>query len=154
MAKSGNELVKVTSDELGQLLTFDEAVKFLTDKGYGVETVDEYLSDGFEEVDKKDLVNRTFLIVMAKMSLSQEYMDDNGDPLPFAVIKVITQDGKRFRFTDGSTGIAQQIKKLETDRPGGAVGAIIPGGLTVSEYKYIDEKGKPTPAKTYYFATA
>lgn len=153
MATHGNDLIKVDSDDLGKLLTFEEAAAFLADKGYGVSDVNEYLSDGFEEIDKKDLVNRTFLILMAKVSMSQEYTNEEGVPSPFAVVKVITQDGGKFRFTDGSTGICAQIQKLESDREGGAVGAIIPGGLTVSEYKYVDEKGKETPAKTYYFAT-
>lgn len=154
MAGKGNELMKVSNEDLSDLLTFEDAAKFLTDRGYTATTVDEYLSDGFEEVDKKDLINRTFIIVMAKVSFSQEYTTDDGDPAPFVILKVITKDGKRFRFSDGSTGISNQIMMLEAKREGGAVGAIMPKGLTVSEYKFVDEKGKETPAKTYYLATS
>lgn len=155
MTGNGNDLVKLTQDELSELLSFDDAAKYLAGKGYDVTTVNDYLSDGFEEVDKKDLINRPFIIVMAKVAISKDFFDDEGDPAKYAVLKVITQDGKRFRFSDGSlkSGIANQVMILEARRNGGAVGAIMAKGLAVSEYEYADEKGIKSKARTYYFGT-
>jgi hypothetical protein len=149
---AGNEMVKFKADEIGELTSFDDAVKFLAAKGYTVETAADMLSDGFTGIEKKKLVNRSFVIVDAKISLSNDYGDDG----QFAVVKVFTQDGGKFRFTDGGTGICQQIGMLMSKRAdkGGAVGVVIPGGLVDSEYDYTDEStGEVTKAHTFYLNT-
>jgi hypothetical protein len=150
---AGNELVKIKQDELMDLTSFEDAVKFLAEKGFTVATAEDLLSDGFNGVEKAKLVNRTFIIIDAKVSESDDYTNADGESSSFAVVKVMTQDGKKFRFTDGGTGVCLQIQTLLAKREGGAVGVIVPGGLVDSEYPYVDSDGNKSMAHTFYLNT-
>jgi hypothetical protein len=131
------ELAKLNREELAELTSFDDAVRFLAQNGYAVESAGDLLGDGFEQVDKKDLINRTFIIVDAQVSMSKEYIGAD-----FSIVRLIDQGGKKMFFTDGSTGINEQIKMLIARRKGGAAGVICVKGLNVSTYP-IDGDGKP-----------
>jgi hypothetical protein len=132
--------------------SWDAAVGFLKENGVAIEHAAAVLVDEFPEVDKKDLVNVEFVLFNWTIS------EDGGDyGSQFVTCRGITRTGNRFRFSDGSTGVYRQLVKLTSDRlkDGSATpnGGLMCGkGLTKSEYTYTDEKGKKTPAVTYYIS--
>jgi len=107
--------------------------------------------------DKNQLVGRAFLAVQWKFHQSKEYVGSE-----FVSVYVITQDSlngeTHFVINDGSTGICRQLRELTDFRldsnaktPYG--GALIKGGLKLSEYERTDEKGTVIgKGKTYYLS--
>ena len=135
--------------------SFDELAAMLHDAGITIEHAAGVLADEWPVVEKKSLVNRPF--ILATWVVSEPGKGDFESQ--YIVCRGITKDGKRFRFADGSTGVFRQLAKLTEERvkAGSAsanAGLVVPGGLTVSEYDYKDEKGKVTKASTYYLSNA
>ena len=107
--------------------------------------------------DKDKLVGRAFLAVQWKFNQSKEYLGSE-----YVSVYVITQDSlngeTHFVINDGSTGIARQLRELTNNReqskhktPFG--GALVKGGLKLSEYDRTDEKGTIIgKGKTYYLS--
>lgn len=107
--------------------------------------------------DKDKLVGRAFLAVQWKFHQSKEYLGSE-----YVSVYVITQDSlngeTHFVINDGSTGIARQLRELTDTRelsnhktPYG--GALVKGGLKLSEYDRTDEKGTVIgKGKTYYLS--
>lgn len=134
--------------------SYDEALALL---GSVTEIADatEDLADEWTEIDKEKLVNVPFLLVA--WTISSEDDADFGNQ--YVVVRGITSAGKRFRFTDGSTGIFRQLVRLTGDRlknpvtaPYANMGLKCPEGLVKSEYnKTIN--GERTRAVTYYIAS-
>lgn len=157
----GNELATIDRDELSELTSFDDAIKFLQGKGYEVGEAADLLGDGYSAIEKRDLLNVPLLIVDAVVTDSKDFLGSQ-----FAVVRALTATNKRVRFSDGSVGIKDQILQLEAKRRGGARGVLVPGGLTASEYKFCPDcehalsadvceahpKAKITKGSTYYFA--
>ena len=124
--------------------SFDDALAMFAQAGMQVTSITDY-GDGFEAgADKANFVNVKFLIVDMKMVLAEK--SDYGSD--FAVIWVVTVDGRKAILTDGGTGVCRQVETLIARKA--ALPIMCEKGLTVSEYSYTDEKGKQTPAKTYY----
>lgn len=134
------------SDEaLANIQSFEDAIALLHESGVAVSDITEY-GDGFEVLkDKERLINVPFVLLDYKFSKSEQ--NESGE---FAIFRVVTQAGEKFLVTDGSTGIAHQIQDLRRRQVPG--GVLCKKGLSVSEYDYVDEKGKKTPAKTFYLA--
>ena len=130
-------------DTLASLASMDDAIALLTGAGMEIRDVKDLIGDGFSLSEKSALVNVPFLIFDSKIVTD----GDHGD---FSVTRVVTSDGRKLVLTDGGTGIFRQIQQMHGRGIFG--GVICKEGLTVSEYTYTDEKGKDTPAKTYYFA--
>lgn len=107
--------------------------------------------------DKDKLVGRAFLAVQWKFHQSKEYLGSE-----YVSVYVITQDSlngeTHFVINDGSTGIARQLRELTDNRvdakhktPYG--GALVKGGLKLSEYDRTDEKGTVIgKGRTYYLS--
>jgi hypothetical protein len=168
--KASGEIVKKAPDfkveELATITSFDDAIAFLKDSGVEVVSASDVLSDGFEGVEKSDLVNVPFIILRVMTTMSKEFNS------PMVIIHALTGFNKRVRFTDGSTGILGQIK-FYTERTGKSpVGMFVPKGLLSSSYTpnerdsdgnvVLDEFGAPKPlmnngkevvATTYYLNT-
>ena len=124
--------------------SFDDALALFAQQGQEITSITDF-GDGFEAgADKANFVGVKFLLIDWRI-VDGEKSDYGTD---FAVMWVVTVDGRKSILTDGSTGVCDQIKTLV------ARNAIAPimceKGLTVSNYEYVDEKGKRTPAKTYY----
>lgn len=133
--------------ELGQITTTEEALAFFASQGIEVTEITD-LGDGFRGIDKAELVNIPFIIADYTISMNGKYTDDQGNTLPFVIVRAFSAKGK-VRFTDGSTGIAAQI--LDAKQRGILAGIRVDNGLTVSEYDYYDKTtGKNIPARTYY----
>lgn len=110
----------------------------------GIDMVDSYTyGDGFELLkDKSLLMNKPFVVCGYALSNSGDFGD-------FAVLRVLTGDNKKFVFTDGSTGVGAQVKRLGDKM----IGLVVKEGLIASDYTYYDEKlKKDTPARTYYIS--
>jgi hypothetical protein len=134
----------VSDDALGEITSFDDALALLTETygEAGIVVASDVLGDGFAMLTNKDLlIGVTFVAV--KWTIT---MGDHGE---FAVVKLVTIDGKKYVVTDGSTGLHQQLSDFsaKTGRYGGLV---VKNGLRKSDYTYTDENGKETPATTYY----
>ena len=107
--------------------------------------------------DKNQLVGRAFLAVQWKFHQSKEYVGSE-----YVSVYVITQDSlngeTHFVVNDGSTGICRQLRELtdhrtETGHKTPYSGALIKGGLKLSEYDRTDEKGTIIgKGKTYYLS--
>jgi len=107
--------------------------------------------------DKNQLVGRAFLAVQWKFHQSKEYVGSE-----YVSVYVITQDSlngeTHFVINDGSTGICRQLRELtdhrtETGHKTPYSGALIKGGLKLSEYERVDEKGTIIgKGKTYYLS--
>lgn len=135
--------------------TWEEMVSLLNNSGIEVELAANVLADEWPVLDKKKLINVPMML--ATWSVSEPGQGDGGGQ--YIVVRGITKDGRRFRFADGSTGIFKQLVKLTHERVvnGSATpnaGLYVPGGLTVSEYDYTDDKGAKSKASTYYLSNA
>lgn len=146
---------KLTDEQLNSLKTVDDAIKAL-----GASSVDDLDWDSSAYTllaDKAQLVGKKFLAVQWKFHDSAEYVGSQ-----FVSVYVITADTingeNRFIFNDGSTGVCAQLAALTAKResenhatPYG--GALIKGGLKLSEYDRVDAAGKSLgKGKTYYLS--
>lgn len=141
-------LSTVDDETLSKINSWEDALALLQSHGVEVTDITDY-GDGFVGVEKDTLVNIPMVVLDYTISYNGEYKDDSGNVMPFVVVRAFTSDGRKVRFTDGSTGLCKQV--LGFAKRGVKGGIRCPKGLTVSEYDYIDEKGKHTPAKTFYF---
>lgn len=141
-------LAKVDDADLASISTIEDALALLASQGIAATDITD-LGDGFSVMDKAEFINVPLVILDYKIANSKEYTDEKGDPLPFAIVRLVTSDGRKAIITDGSSGIARQVKDFHTRGVFG--GIMVRKGLAVSKYDYVDEKGKRTPATTYYF---
>lgn len=151
--------------ELDEFANFEDAIAFLQSRNVELTPANEVLGDGFEGVDKEELINTPFVILKVTRSMSKEYNS------PMVVIHAMTITNRRVRFTDGSTGILGQLDMFKERYGRDGVGMIVKG-LTMSQYtvmqrdangEYVrDESGNPVPmlingkeltGKTYYLST-
>lgn len=137
---------------------FERAVdvqQFLED--FGVATLDgsEEFGDGFVLLEDKDsLVKVPFLITEFQFNPGEF----GGDYIALRVIRF--DNNERYVIIDGSTGIKEQVARYIAHATGGQykVGQtyvqpiLCKSGLRRSDYDYTDEKGKVTPASTFYIA--
>lgn len=139
-AAESKELVlpKLDDDMLRAVATVDDAME-LAFRLYGEQSVDaaDYLGNGFTMLKEKNaLLNRPFFIIATKFN--------GGTWGEFCTVFAITMDGtnERVMFTDGSTGVCDNVKELvaRTGRPGGWR---VSGGLRVSEYPTCLGCGRP-----------
>lgn len=129
---------KIDDDMLREVATVDDAMR-LAYELYGEQAVqaEDYLGNGFTMVKEKTaLLNRPMFVLATRMS--------GGTWGQFATVFAVMMDGtnERVMFTDGSTGVCDNVKELHarTGRPGGW---IIKSGLRVSEYPTCLGCGRP-----------
>ena len=80
-----------------------------------------------EIVDKQTLVDVPFLIVDVKFN--------QGDFGEYAAVLIMLKDGSRAVFTDGSSGVCQQLLRLQDMTDGRMAGIAVRRGLKKSEYE-------------------
>lgn len=101
--------------------------------------------DDVRLVEKEQLVGKTFIITDWVEKDTGQY--DN----PFVIVHVTTPTDEHLVFTDGSTGIRDQLNTYLAKMGGTKQPIYVPKGLRVSNYIYHDElSGKDIPATTYY----
>jgi len=156
----GGELVpaggvrRFNDAELNQITTFEDALALLEARGFTPEDVVDAaeLGDGFLELKKDEkevLIGRPFIILDATWS-SGDFGEEG-----YYTLRVVTQDNRKYRLTDGSTGIARQIADhLHVNRLDKLPPMICKNGLSVSRYSRFDEElQKAVPTSTFYLDT-
>lgn len=137
---------------LRNLESFDDAVRLLTDTYGELQDATKVIGSGFSLTDnngKYRLIGEPFVIVRMQFPQSTEYKDpETGEWLHYAVIHIMTRDGRKLIITDGGVGIYQQCEEWSV-REGRKGGLYVPGGLRVSEYDLPDGSGQ---GMTYYLA--
>lgn len=128
-----------------------DVAKYFADQNLPLDQAHEVLGDGFDPIDdKRKLVGVDMVLLQWTFSSSDKY---NGE---FVTVRAMTADNRKIRFTDGSTGIAAQLRDLTTAREKAGHpypnGGLICPGLRVSDYTYTNEKGQKSAASTYYIA--
>lgn len=109
----------------------------------------EDIGDGFVALSKDEknkLVGKAFVMIAA--NLGHDTVTDRN----YITCKVVTEDGQKYRFSDGSTGIFAQVMDIVKEQ-GGFVPMVCGNGLNKSEYVTVNEKGEPINATTYYIDT-
>lgn len=136
----------ITNDEeaLSSIASFDDAIALLKSAGVELHDSSEF-GDGFEVVDKANLVDVPFVILGMKFA-EGEFGGDG-----FVVIHLVTEDGRKCIITDGSTGVCKQARKYA--EKGLVAGVVFRNGLIRSDYKWTDPSdGREKPATTFYLS--
>jgi len=159
--KPAAEVMKVTqarqfSDvDLAAISSWDDIAVLVGEKGLESFDISD-LGTGFEVLDKSDkarLVGEPFAILDWRFNAG-----DFGDE--FVSMLVLTGAGRKYVVNDGGTGIRQQMqaitgglaKKMSVEPEKARAVIKCPKGLTRSDYTYVDEAGKKTPATTFYLS--
>jgi len=140
---------EMTDDLAASFSTLEDALAYFN-AGVGVVAVEDVLGDGYEILrDKSRLVNMPFLIIDWKEIL--------GDTGPYTTIRLITSDARRYRLSDGSSGIHKQLSTM-TSQHGLSGGVSVKGGLRKSTFWLdrddrvvdADDPDATRMASTYY----
>lgn len=144
---------KISSNAFADVETWEDAIN-LTQGFFGHLISAEELGDGTELVDKATLVDVPFLIVSVSFHASKIGRVD-GNRF-YCTVRGMTKDNRKIVFSDGSTGICQQLAYL-ADKHNRKGGFVVAGGLVKSDYTktLIDESGEEyeMAATTYYLST-
>lgn len=122
--------------------TVADVEAFFADQGIELSSGEE-ISDGFESTKDKDkLINTTFVIIDWNLFTSSDF--GGADVM---TIRLMTLAGEKYRISDGSTGIAQQLTditkvRMDAKHPAPNAGLIVKGGLSKSEYWVSEADGK------------
>jgi hypothetical protein len=137
---------RFTTENLRAIRSFDDLQALVESRPDIVVANASDFGTGFSILDTKD-----------KASLVGEYLAildwrfNNGDQGEFVSAEVLVRNGNRkFVLNDGSTGICQQLKDIQHANGGETCLLIVPRGLRVSEYDYVDAGGNTSKARTYY----
>lgn len=141
----------LTADEMAGIESWDDLKPFLAQ--YDTVAVATELGDGTKVVEQAALVGKAFIILALDFPM--------GDFGEYALVRGMTQNGAKFRFSDGSTGIYRQLSEWMAKREEQFVPLMVPNGLTSSTYTVRDDEGNPiltkdgneTKATTYYLDT-
>lgn len=119
--------------------SFDQVIAHF-DNTTGVVEIGDVAGDGYSITRDKDLlVNVPFILIDWKEITDPSTLRD------YATIRVMTSDGRKYRFSDGSTGIYKQLREIR-DRMNLTVGIAVPKGLTKSEFFVSEETKEIVPA--------
>lgn len=141
--------------DLGAIQSFADAMALLQSAGMTVADITEEYGTGFDVLDdKRQLVKVPFLILSWRFS--------EGDHGKFVSMMIVTREAggvsRKLIVNDGSTGIRKQMEEISEDRlqkfkgdvNKAHAGLLVPKGLRISEYDYVNDKGVKTPASTFY----
>jgi hypothetical protein len=122
-------------------LSFDDAVSLALETG---------AVNASELSVKNMLVGLPFIITSVEFQEGTNVNDETGEMKTWVSCKVLTKDGQRLSFIDGSTGVHDQIKALHYKMPE-TVGKplVCMKGLRRSDYTH-PEHG---PSTTFYLDT-
>lgn len=140
--------VSFSDAELRGISSFEDALRLAEEKYGDVIDAAEEIGSGFVMLDNKDkLVGEPFVILSFAFP-EGDFLDENGNPGHYAVVRLVTKHGDRLVLTDGSHGIYQQLEDFHI-RSGRTGGLLVSGGLRKSEYK-TEVNGVMQRAVTYY----
>lgn len=142
--------IRINAETLRGIGSFADAIAVAMENN-GTDIAD-VLGDGFAEITKDKLVGIRFIILDWIVSKSKDYADEQGEYRPFVTVRAVTERNEKVFFTDGSTGICAQL--LDLDSKGEHHPLNVSRGLRVSEYQYVDDKGRASAAFTFYLNTS
>lgn len=156
-----------TESELYEVQTMADAMRLLDEHGVSIGFGDE-LGDGFNAYPYKfdKLVGVPIFILSVRRGYSDTYVDNDGQPLPFSVIRFLLP-GKDAReiapkyfltYGDTGSGMHTQIsdyihRKFGNDTGSGMVGLMVHNGLSRSDYKTKDKNGDEIAGTSWYLST-
>lgn len=138
--------------ELGEVdwsdMSYEQALKLFQDDMVSADA--ETMGDGFTKLRTKDqLIGQPFFIVRGT------FTPGIGKKGQKVTLRVVTQDGGRFFFSDGSEGIYSQLRKLVPPPTTSFTNVNCPKGLRASRFHWdeaaqrVTKDGEPNAA-TYY----
>ena len=158
-AKTSTQLDKlegvITDADLARIGTFADLSKLFAERGIEVDSASAF-GTGFvvlKSGDKDKLVNTPFAIVEWRYASSDKF-----DSAEFVIVELVTYRDEKYIFTDGSTGIFQQLKLIEEQREAAGSknprrGLLVERGLTRSDYQtHNPQTGELINGTTYYLA--
>lgn len=120
-----------TDEQLREVASWDDAVALYNQQNPDrpVESASDLIGNGYTLYRGDDAKAR---LIGVPMFLQHWNINRGGDFGDFVSVIGITKTGQKFIINDGSTGIAQQVAKLDRER--GAGGVIVESGLRSSTY--------------------
>jgi hypothetical protein len=146
-------LVRYTDEDLRRMRDFDAVLAELQESELPVLLSGEHIGSGSELLsDKRKLVDTKFLALSWQFHESDDYSDADG-PIRFVSVHVLTENGDRFVFNDGTKGgVRDQLMELSIKSERFEM-LLCEKGLRISEYEYEDEHtGSKSQATSYYIA--
>jgi len=143
-----------TEDELASMDSIDDLKRMVAEKGVTTASITSF-GNGYAVLeDKAVLVKRHFYIV--------DWRFNTGDMGEFVTMQVLaeTTEGttEKLIVNDGSTGIRDQLHRIQNANGGQTCVLDVPRGLVKSDYKTFIPDGKSgekeISATTYYLSTA
>lgn len=140
-----------TSDQLRDIIFFDDAVELLTEHG-AVSEGERHELTGFGLLPaerKADLVGQPFLILEYRV---REGLNNS----TFSELLIITTKDERYILRDSSRGIHEQLPTISGQRRDNGhhpfMNIYVRKGLGYREYPITDPKGVTKTVRTYYLA--
>jgi hypothetical protein len=159
MAKRASTDVDVTVpeyslDQIQGIESFEDAIAAATAVHGAEVNASDALGDGFALIKaegKRNLVGRDTVLLEWKFRT-----DEEGTGNEFVVVRAVYKDNRnnvhRVIFTDGSTGICDQLRNFS--RNTGRYGNLrVINGLVASDYTVTGDDGQKKGATTFYIST-
>lgn len=150
---------RLSYDERAAIRTMDDALALLGAKTLAdIDSAADY-GDGFIQADKADLCGVPLILLEWSFSVSDDYFDDQGNPAAYVVARGITAANVRFWFTDGSTGVCAQLRRITESREAAGdfensqIGLRVNGGLVKSRFTTTKD-GEKVKGVVYYLSEA
>lgn len=141
-----NSETRFDKDQRSAIETWDDALRLAMEEfGTILNIADTSLGDGFRvasEDDKRRLIGVPLLLL--------EWRWVDGDFGDYVSVAAIAQgdNGTKWIINDGSTGIREQVREIET-KYGVNGGVMVRNGLRVSDYNTDLETGEPLSKKEW-----
>jgi hypothetical protein len=138
-----------TDADLRAVKSFEDALQLVTATIGDVLDATDEIGSGFAQLDNKDRLVDTAFVILSFSINDGDFRDAEGFLQKFVSVRVVTRSGDKYWFTDGSTGIARQLRDY-VEMGGRKAGLLVKQGLRKSEYTFTDANGNEQPATTYY----
>lgn len=126
--------------------SWEKASAYFQSQGIMIEDSVNVFGDGVKLVEKKDLVDREFILLETR----EVYSKKTGE-LEYFNFLIMLRNGNKACFNDGSTGCMRQAQEYAEKNGNLPTGIYTQRGLRFSTYE-VEVDGKPQEATTYYFA--
>lgn len=155
------EIGAVLSDDAARTITgFADAVAAVQ-RELGVTDVanaGDELGDGFRLLEDKDrLIATPFFILDWRFLVGDQGVNSKTKDYPgkglYSTIRLVTEDNRKFRISDGSSGIHAQLFDYSDKHEGRTVAMMVKGGLVRSDYT-TEIDGEEVEGTTYYLSTS
>lgn len=135
---------RLSDDDLERMSSYADVAAYATEAGLAAVDVSDY-GTGVELLDKNGknrLVGVEFLI------LDWQWRTGDFAEEGYVSLTLMTKDGSKYVLNDGSTGIREDVRRLERKIGGKAI-VKVGKGLSRGDYTYVAPDGTETPATTY-----